>query len=79
MFKKIERIEIESGYCLDFVECLGEIGCLEFRFGEEFYYVDDLNPKRKLHFRRWVVKGNKKDIERLYVRMADKHIHYRNW
>lgn len=79
MFKRTEKIEIDTGYCLDFVKCLGEIGGFEFKFGDEFYYVDDLNPKRKTHFRRWLVTGTKTQIDKLYQRLEDRRVIYRHW
>ena len=78
MFRKVIGLEIESGYAMELVRVLGELG-LEFRFGGEHYYVDNLNPKKKRYYRRWAIRGKRKKIDRLYERLYDKGISYSKW
>ena len=75
MFKKTIGLEIDSWYAMDFMAVLGEIG-LEYRFGGEHYYIDDMDPRKKHYYRRWVVRGPKKKIIRLLERLNDKKITY---
>ena len=75
MFKKTIGLEIDSWYAMDFIRLLGEIG-LEFRFGNEHYYIDDMDSRRKHYYRRWAVRGSKKQIDRLMERLNDKGIDY---
>lgn len=78
MFKRTIGLEIDSWYAMDFMSLLGEIG-LEFRFGGEHCYVDDMNPRRKRYYRRWAVRGTKQKIDRLMERLKDKGIGYGLW
>ena len=78
MFRKTIGLEIESGYAMELMRVLGELG-LEFRFGGEHYYVDEMNPRRKLYYRRWAIRGSRKKIDRLLERLYDKRIPYGEW
>lgn len=78
MFKKTIGLVIDSWYAIDFMSVLGELG-LEFRFSGEHCYVDDIDPRRKHYYRKWVVRGNKKKINRLIERLYDKRIAFRYW
>lgn len=78
MFKKVIGLEIESGYSIEFIRVLGELG-LEYRFGSEHYYVDDLNPRRKHYYRRWAIRGSKRKLDRLFERLYDKRIGFVKW
>lgn len=78
MFKRVIGLEIESGYSLEFMRVLGELG-LEFRFGGEHYFIDELNPRRKRYYRRWAIRGTKKKLDRLFERLYDKRIGFVKW
>ena len=78
MFKQVVGLEVESGYSMELVRVLGELG-LEFRFGGEHYYVDNFNPRRKHYYRRWAIRGKRKKLDRLYERLYDKGISYSKW
>ena len=78
MFKKTIGLEVGSWYAMELVRVLGELG-LEFRFGGEHYRLDETNPRRKHHYRRWAIRGSKKKLERLIERLYDKNIPFKEW
>lgn len=78
MFKKTIGLEVSSGYAMELMRVLGELG-LEFRFSGEHYYIDDMDPRRKRYFRRWAIRGSRKKINRLIERLYDKRIPFSEW
>lgn len=78
MFKKTIGLVIDSWYAMEFMSVIGELG-LEFRFGGEHCYIDDMDPRRKHYYRRWAIRGNRKTIDRLIERLYDKRIPFRYW
>lgn len=78
MFKKTIGLVIDSWYAMEFMTLVGELG-LEFRFGGEHSYADDLDPRRRHYYRRYAIRGSKKKIDRLIERLYDRRIPFRHW
>ena len=78
MFEKTIALVINSWHTIDFVSVVGDIG-LKFKFVDEIAQPDKLDPQRKHYYRRWVVRGKRKQINRLIERLEDKGIAFRYW
>lgn len=61
MFMHKRRMEVNSHEVIDIVRLLGQFG-LRFEISDEYCKVDDLDPRRKERFRRFVVYGNRKRL-----------------
>ena len=72
MFKSKLRIRIGSQDVIDFVRLLGRFG-LKYEFSDEYSIVDDLDPDRKLRWRRFYVCGTRRQLKRFEKELA-KHI-----
>lgn len=72
MFKTKIRIRIGSQDVIDFVRLLGRFG-LKFEFSDEYSIVDDIDPDRKLRWRRFYVYGTRRQLKRFEKELA-KHV-----
>lgn len=78
MFKKTIGLVIDSWYAMEVVSIIGELG-LEFRFGGERCCADDLDPRKRHYYRRWVIRGSRQKVERLVERLYDRKIPFAEW
>lgn len=78
MFEKTIALVIDSWYSIDFITVLGDLG-LKFKFVDEQSRPDKFDPRRRHYYRRWVVRGKRKQINRLIERLEDKGIAFRYW
>jgi hypothetical protein len=65
MFNKKHNFIVESYQVIDFVRLLGRIG-LRFSMSDEFSNVDELNPDKKVWYRKFTVYGRRKDMDKLF-------------
>lgn len=65
MFTYKEEFEINSHDVIDFVRLLGRIG-MRFEFSDEYCMRDDLDPTRKIRFRRFYVTGTRRQFNKFY-------------
>ena len=61
MFTYEKKFEVNSHEVIDVVRLLGRFG-LRFEISDEYSKVDDLDPNRKVRFRRFVIYGNRKEL-----------------
>lgn len=62
MFKFKKKFEVSSHDVIDFLRLLGRFG-LEFEFSDEYWTIDELDPDRKQRWRRFTVKGTRKQLK----------------
>ena len=77
MFKFRKKFEISSHEVIDFIRLLGRFG-LQFEFSDEYCTHDELDPSRKLRWRRFIVKGTRRQLREFYRArdiIADYHRH----
>lgn len=72
MFKTKMRIRINAHDVIDFVRLLGQFG-LRFEFSDEYSVVDDIDPDRKLRWRRFYVYGTRRQLKK-FEKVLDKYI-----
>lgn len=77
MFTYEMKIEVNSHEVIDVVRLLGSLG-LRFEISDEYSRVDDLDPNRKVRFRRFVIYGSRKELKAFFAArklIRDYHLH----
>jgi hypothetical protein len=65
MFKFKKKFEVSSHDVIDFLRLLGRFG-LKFEFSDEYYTVDELDPRHKQRWRLFIVKGTLRQLREFY-------------
>lgn len=65
MFTYEMKMEVNSHEVIDVVRLLGNFG-MRFEISDEYSRVDDLDPDRKVRFRRFVVYGSRKELKAFF-------------
>ena len=65
MFTCKKKFEVKSHEVVDFVRLLGRVG-LKFEFTDEYCVTDELDSSRKVRYRRFYVKGTRRQMMRFY-------------